>query len=232
MRILMTDTTWAMAILAKKLRDAGVFVTEAGDVSELMEYARNGQQDAIIIDPDLPSGRVTEVVRQLRALHPKMPLCLHTRRMEKTDRLRALASGADDVFDGEMTQAELEARLRAYVRRASGFGGPVVRVGDLTVDLERQHVRLRDMPVHLTRIEYELIETMCLRNGKLITREEIMLQLYAWQDEPDAKIIDVYICRIRAKLAAAGATGDVIMTSFAQGYRLNMRPTELLPAAA
>ncbi|WP_407492035.1 response regulator transcription factor [Pseudooceanicola sp. MF1-13] len=232
MRILLTDTTWAMAILAKKLRDAGFFVTEAGDVAELLEFARNGQQDAVVIDPDLPSGTLPDLLRQLRAAHAQMPLCIHTRDMDKADRLRAMTCGADDIFDNAMTMEEIEARLRAYVRRASGFGSPVVKVGDLSVDLDRQSVHLNDMPIHLTRLEYELIETMCLRNGKLITREEIMLQLYAWQDEPDAKIIDVYICRIRAKLAAAGATDDVIMTSFAQGYRLNTRPAEVLPAAA
>jgi DNA-binding response OmpR family regulator len=88
------------------------------------------------------------------------------------------------------------------------------------------------MPIRLTRLEYELIETMALRRGALITRDEIMLQLDAWQDEPDAKIIDVYICRIRAKLAAAGATEDLISTSFSQGYRLSARPGEVLPNAA
>lgn len=232
MRILLTDTTWNMAILAKKLRDQGFFVSEAGDVPELMEYIQSGQQDAVIIDPDLPSGEVFALIRQLRAMNSRLPICLNTRDADDKFRMRALSAGADDIFNTDLPMEELAARLRAYVRRSSGFATAKLDVGDLRIDLEAQKVCLRDMPVHLTRLEYELIETMALRNGALISRDQIMLQLYAWKDEPDAKIIDVYICRIRAKLAAAGAREEVITTSFAQGYRLNARAEEVLPDAA
>ncbi|MEC8667040.1 MAG: response regulator transcription factor [Pseudomonadota bacterium] len=230
MRILLTDMTWHMAIVAKSLRDAGFFVTEAGDVSELLEFAQTGEQDAILIDPDLPKADARVILRQLRSLKGRTPICVHTRR--DVDRIAMLAAGADDVFDAEISMAEMSARLQSFVRRAAGFGSPVLRIGDLQIDLAAQSVHLGDMPIRLTRLEYELIETMALRRGALITRDEIMLQLYAWQDEPDAKIIDVYICRIRAKLAAAGATEDLISTSFSQGYRLFSRPSEVLPNAA
>lgn len=232
MRILITDTTWNMAILAKDLRKAGFFVSEAGDMAELMEFLRNGQQDAVIIDPDLPSGNAAEALRQVRLLKPQMPVCIHACGIDDKARLRFLSQGADDIFDGNVGRDEVMARLRAYVRRASGYASPDLRVGELCINLDTQQVRLGDMPVRLTRLEYELIEAMALRGGSLITRDEIMIQLYAWNDEPDAKIIDVYVCRIRAKLAAAGATEDIIVTSFAQGYRLNLQPREDLPTAA
>lgn len=232
MRILLTDTTWNMAILAKELRDAGFFVTEAADAAEIMEFAQAGQQDAILIDPDLPGGDALDLVRRLRALNRFIPICLMARDPDEAAMSRALSQGADDVMRWpDFDTPQILARLRAYIRRAAGFAQPEVEVGDLVLNLDTQSVRLGDMPVHLTRLEYELIETMALRNGRLITREEIMLQLYAWQDEPDAKIIDVYICRLRAKFAAAGAHEDVIVTSFARGYRLATLPLEVMQAA-
>ncbi|WP_169052572.1 response regulator transcription factor [Pseudooceanicola onchidii] len=233
MRILLTDTTWNMAILAKELRDAGFFVTEAGSGAELTEFARLGEQDAILIDPDLPDGDAHDLVRRLRSLNRHIPICLFTRKVDDQDLTRALINGADDVIRWpDHGVGDILARLRAYVRRAAGFATTEVEVGGLVIDLEQQVVRYGDMPVHLTRLEYELIETMALRNGRLISRDQIMLQLYAWKDEPDAKIIDVYICRLRAKMAAAGATEEVIVTSFAQGYRLNTIPVEATAVAA
>ena len=233
MRILLTDTTWNMAIFAKELRSAGFFVSEAADGAEVMEFARNGQQDAIVIDPDLPDGDAMDLVRRLRALDQHIPIVLLSRNVTDEDLTRAVAQGADDFLRWpDHGVEEIMARLRAYIRRASGYCTPVIRTGDLEIDLNTQSVRFDGVTVHLTRLEYELVETMVLRNGALISREEIMLQLYAWQDEPDAKIIDVYICRIRAKMAAAGAVDDVIVTNFAQGYRLAVLTAEASPLAA
>lgn len=233
MRILMTDTTWTMAILAHALRDAGFFVTEAADAHEIREFAASAQQDAILIDPDLPDEDYATLVRHLRAQDRHIPILMFSRKVTREEKLRAMALGADDFIEWPSEGcADLPSRLRAMVRRAAGYSSSEVRIGDLYLDLDRQTVRCLDMPLRLTRLEYELMETMALRGGALITRDEIMLQLYAWDNEPDAKIIDVYICRLRAKIAAAGATHDVIVTSFAQGYRLNTTPTETLPQAA
>lgn len=227
MRILLTDTTWNMAILARELRDAGFFVTEASDCSEVTEFIRSGQQDAVIIDPDLPDGNAFDLLRSIRSLKPHLPVCLFDREVTDEARRKAMSLGADDFIEWPTHGVgDIMARLRAYIRRADGFSSSRIRVGDLRLDLDRQEVHVFDMPVRLTRLEYELIETMALRAGALVTRDEIMLQLYAWQNEPDSKIIDVYICRIRAKLVAAGALEEMIVTSFAQGYRLNTLPTE------
>ncbi len=233
MRILLTDTTWNMASLSKELKTAGFFVTEAANAAELMEYARNGQQDAILIDPDLPDGQARDVLRKLRHAHPQMPICMIARKVTKEDRLTALALGADDHIQWPHTDdGDLIVRLRAFVRRAAGFSTPEIRVGDLVLNLETQKVRFGDTPVHLTRLEYELLESMALRTGALTTRDEIMLQLYAWQNEPDARIIDVYVCRLRAKFAAAGADYQIIVTAVAHGFRLNVAPKEVLDHAA
>ena len=233
MRILLTDTTWNMAILARVLRDSGFFVTEAADSAEVMEFVQSGQQDAVLIDPDLPDGDAMDLVWRIRALNRHIPICLFSREVAEGDMTRALAQGADDMIRWpDSGVGDIMARLRAYIRRAAGFAAPEIQIGEMEIDLEAQTVRVGDMPVHLTRLEYELIETMALRKGALISREEIMLQLYAWQDEPDAKIIDVYICRLRAKLAAAGLTEELIVTSFARGYRLTTIPVEATPLAA
>ena len=123
------------------------------------------------------------------------------------------------------------ARLRAYVRRARGFARPQIGLGVLTLDLDLRQVRAGGTLVPLTRLEYEIVESLALRRGAVMTREEIMLQLYAWEDEPDAKILDVYLCRIRSKLAAAGAGGSLIATSYSHGYRLAACPEGLALAA-
>lgn len=233
MRILLTDTTWNMAILARELRDAGFFVTDAADGAEVMEFVRNGQQDAILIDPDLPDGHAMDLIRRIRATNRHIPVCLFAREVTDAALSRALMQGADDMIRWpDHGIGDIMARLRAYIRRAAGFAATEIEVGSLTLNLETQEVRVGTMPVHLTRLEYELIETMALRNGALITREEIMLQLYAWKDEPDARIIDVYICRLRAKIAAAGAGEEVIATSFNRGYRLATLTMDALPRAA
>jgi len=233
MRLLLTDTTWNMAILAQELRQAGFYVTEAANAAELREHLRLGEQDAVLIDPDLPDGEALDLIREIRSGHPRLPVCLFTRQVGDKLMSQALSQGADDVIRWpDHGIGDITARLRAYVRRAAGYATAEVTFGGLCVDLDRQSVRVGAMPVRLTRVEYELVETLTLRRGAVITRDQIMLQLYAWQDEPDAKIIDVYICRIRAKLAAAGAGEEVIATAFRQGYRLTALPQEVPALAA
>ncbi|MGI3170369.1 response regulator transcription factor [Pseudooceanicola sp. C21-150M6] len=225
MRILITDSTWNMAIIGRNLRDAGFYVTEAADGDDILEFLKTSQQDAVVLDVDLPHMTACELLRQIRRVDPHIPVCIGAKNWSEADSLKALIAGADDTFTFDHDEADaLPARLRAYVRRVAGFASSEVTVGDLQIDIDRQVVRFGDLPIRLTRLEYELVETLVLRGGALITRDDIMVQLYAFQDEPDAKIIDVYICRIRAKLMAAGASHNFISTAFAQGYRLCAQP--------
>ncbi|GGE35398.1 DNA-binding response regulator [Primorskyibacter flagellatus] len=232
MRILITDTTWTMAALAHDLHEAGFLVTLAADGAELLEYLRTGQQDAVLIDPDLPDMAARDLLRQVRETDARVPLCLVQAGATPPDRQQAMTEGADDVIDWpRQAGGDLMAQLRAYVRRARGFARPEIGLGGLTLDLDLRQLRAGGTLVPLTRLEYEIVESLALRRGAVMTREEIMLQLYAWQDEPDAKILDVYLCRIRSKLALAGAADSLIATSYSHGYRLAASPEGLALAA-
>lgn len=230
MRILISETNWTTSALIKDLRAAGFFVTEANDGEELIEFALNGTQDAILFDLDLPDMKGNDVLRSLRAILPHTPICATASNPTTEVRLRLLEHGADEVFSAEADPSVIAAHLRAFVRRTAGFSTPILRNGNLEIDLNTQAVLVGGLPMRLTRLEYELIEMLTLRNGTLVTREMIMSQLYAWEDEPDPKIIDVYICRIRSKMAALGAADDLIHTSFALGYRID--PPAAAPMAA
>ena len=222
MRLLVADTTWNIAGLAHALRKEGFYVTEAGSGAELLEFASSAEQNAILIDPDLPDMDAGDLIARLRADHPRMVIVVVSRRVEDAMRTRFMARGADELFEWPAKPVEIAARLRAYVRRTCGFASPQLTSGALTLNVEERAVHWGQMPLHLTRLEYELIEMLMLRAGGMVTRDQIMLQLYAWQDEPDPKIIDVYICRIRSKLAAIGAPEDVLVTAFGQGVRIPM----------
>lgn len=222
MRILISDTNWTTAAIARDLRAAGFFVTEANDGEELIEFALNGMQDAILFDLDLPDMKGADVLRSLRAILPHTPICTTGAQVDGALRVKLMEAGADDVFARDTDGALIAAHLRAFVRRTKGFATPLLRNGSLEIDLNAQSVSIQGTPLHLTRLEYELIEMLSLRSGILVTREMIMSQLYAWEDEPDPKIIDVYICRIRSKMAALGAADDLIHTSFALGYRIDL----------
>ncbi|QOL81518.1 response regulator transcription factor [Pseudooceanicola spongiae] len=233
MRLLVTDTTWNIAGLAHAMGEEGFYITEAATGAEVLEYVASAEQNAVIIDPDLPDMEAVSLITRLRTEYPRLVICVVSRSVTEADRTRFMIRGADDVIEWPCKRAEIAARLRAYVRRTAGFAQPVLEAGDLSVDIDQRKVRFGDMPIHLTRLEYELIEMLVLRGGAMVSREQVMMQLYAWQDEPDAKIVDVYICRIRAKLAAIGAGTEVIVTSFGQGVRMPVlsRPREV-PAAA
>jgi len=221
MRILVTDTTWAMQGLTLKLREAGFLVTKAADAGEAVEFARTGVHDAVAIDPDLPDMTAAALVRALRAQDARLPICLFARKWSETDRAACWRAGADHVAEYPVHGAAVAARLRAYARRARGLSAGAQVLGPLRLDLDTQSLRHGGTALHLTRKEYELMELLWLRRGDVVTREEIMTRLYAWQDEPDPKIIDVYICRIRARLAAIGAAPGLIATSISHGYRLD-----------
>lgn len=222
MRVLLTDTTWTMAIVARMLRDEGFLVSEAANGEELLGYVEEGENDVIVLDTDLPDMKAVDCLRAIRDMRPRLPVTCRADTWSDIDRDRMFRAGVDHLLDSTLRQGELAARLRAQARRAHGFAaGRIQAVPRLGIDTDRRVVTFAGKTLHLTRLEYEIVEMLALRQGALVTRARIMTQLYAWQDEPDAKILDVYICRIRAKLATLGAPDGLIATNFAQGYRLN-----------
>jgi len=222
MRLLITDTTWNTAAMTTLMRDRGFLLSEAANGDEVLTHLAQGDYDAVLVDQDLPDMAATCLIRRIRARAPQMPVCLCTSQVAPRDRLRALAAGADDVLVWPYSGDEVAARIRAFARRARGFASPTPEVAGLTVDFDRRVISFGGEQLRLTRLEYELVETLVLARGRVVPRETIITRLYGWDGEPEWKILDVYICRIRAKLAVLGAPPELIATSFGQGYRINL----------
>jgi two-component system, cell cycle response regulator CtrA len=125
---------------------------------------------------------------------------------------------------------ELVARIHAVVRRSKGHAQSVIQTGELIIDLDTKKVEVNGARVHLTRKEYQMLELLSLRKGTAITKEMFLNHLYGGMDEPDSKIIDVFICKLRRKLADSSGGNEFIETVWARGYVLS-EPTALATTA-
>jgi two-component system cell cycle response regulator CtrA len=140
-------------------------------------------------------------------------------------RVKALSLGADDFIIKPYDKAELLARMQAIVRRSKGFSQPTVRMGRLELNLESREVSVDGRDVHLTGKEYSILELLVLRKGMVLTKEAFLNHLYGGMDEPEVKIIDVFVCKLRKKLARAGADG-IIGTIWGRGYMIREAATQ------
>ncbi|SER71390.1 two-component system, cell cycle response regulator CtrA [Tranquillimonas rosea] len=229
MRVLVTETTWAATAMAHDLMSQGLLISRVETAADFLHALDHGAQDAVVLDPTLPDLAGPAALRTLRARSATLPALVLPPRRE-TDRAALYEAGADLVLgSARMRPAESAARLRTMVRRATGFATDRIEHGPLTLDLGARRVTVAGTLLHLTRLEYEIVEMMVLRAGHLIGKDEMMTRLYAWDDEPEIRILDVYVCRIRKKIAAAGGPSDAIETAFGRGYRFT--PAPLVAAA-
>ena len=146
-------------------------------------------------------------------------------------RVKALSLGADDFITKPYDKAELLARMQAVVRRSKGFSQPTVRLGRMELNLDSREVTIDGRDIHLTGKEYSILELLVLRKGMVLTKEAFLNHLYGGMDEPEVKIIDVFVCKLRKKLARAGADG-IIGTIWGRGYMIREPAAqEALPSA-
>lgn len=220
MRILVTETTWTTMTFAKVLEDQGFMVTRASDGADALQYAGIGLNDAIVIDADLSDMCSRNMIAAIRGVRPDLPIFLVASGRTAPDTAEMLALGADDVFAVPFDFCVIAQRIRAVVRRAAGLASPQIEFGALLLNLASRQLLCLGRPIHLTRYEYEIIEMLSLRLHQFVRREDIMTQLYAFDDEPSDKIIDVYLSRIRAKLRAAGLSRDAIVATRNRGHML------------
>ena len=166
-----------------------------------------------------------EVLRSLRVAKVKTPILILTGLGSIEDKVRGLGFGADDYMTKPFHKDELVARIQAIVRRSKGHAQSVVQTGDLVVNLDAKTVEVSGARVHLTGKEYQMLELLSLRKGSTLTKEMFLNNLYGGMDEPEIKIIDVFICKLRKKLANASDGKDYIETVWGRGYVLR-EPTE------
>ena len=220
MRVLLVedDLTSARGItLMLKADGAIVDQTETGE--EALELARHYDYDIVVLDLMLPDMEGYEVVRRMRAARQDTPVLILSGVNRPQAKVKGFGVGADDFISKPFDKAELIARLQAIVRRSKGHSQPTLRVGNMVLNLESRDVAVDGQPVHLTGKEYAILELLVLRKGMVLTKEAFLNHLYGGMDEPEMKIIDVFICKLRKKLAQAGAD-NLIGTVWGRGYMI------------
>ena len=205
-----------------------VYATDLGeeglDLGKLYDY------DIILLDLNLPDMHGHDVLKKLRAAKVQTPVLILSGIAELDSTVRSFSFGADDYVTKPFHRDELVARIQAVVRRSKGHSQSVILTGKLAVNLDAKTVEVDGARVHLTGKEYALLELLSLRKGNTLTKEMILNHLYGGMDEPEMKIIDVFICKLRKKLTAACGCDNYIETVWGRGYALH-DPDELAIAA-
>jgi len=218
MRILLVeDDLTAARGIALMLKAGGAVVDHADTGEEALELSRHYDYDVVLLDLLLPDLEGFEVVRRMRLARNSTPVLVLSGMARPEAKVKALAIGADDYITKPFDRAELLARMQAVVRRSKGFSQPALRVGPLELNLDSREVTVLGVPIHLTGKEYSILELLVLRKGMVLTKDAFLNHLYGGMDEPEMKIIDVFICKLRKKLAHAGAD-NLIGTVWGRGY--------------
>ena len=228
MRVLLVeDDASAARGLTLVLKSGGAVVDEVDTGEEATELARHYDYDIILLDLMLPDMEGYEVVRRLRTARIDVPVLILSGLSRPQAKIKGFGVGADDFMTKPYDKSELLARMQAIVRRSKGFSQPALRVGDLQLNLDSRQVFVRHEEVRLTGKEFSILELLMLRKGLVLTKDAFLSHLYGGMDEPEIKIIDVFICKLRKKLANAGAL-NMIGTVWGRGYMIrDSGPQEL-----
>ncbi len=221
MRVLLIEDDSAMArSIELMLRSEGlnVYTTDLGeegiDLGKLYDY------DIIVLDLQLPDMSGFEVLKALRVAKVQTPVLILSGNAIVEAKVKALGFGADDYMTKPFHKDELVARIQAVVRRSKGHSQSVITTGKLIVNLDAKTVEVDGSRVHLTGKEYQMLELLSLRKGTTLTKEMFLNHLYGGMDEPELKIIDVFICKLRKKLGTATGGDNYIETVWGRGYVL------------
>lgn len=220
MRILLVEDDVPIArFLSLTLRSASAVVDQADLGEEALELVRHYDYDIVILDLMLPDIEGYEVVRRMRAARIDIPVLILSGLSRTQAKIKGLGVGADDFVTKPFDKAELLARMQAVIRRSRGLSQSLLRIGDVEINLDSKEVSVAGMPLHLTGKEYSILELLALRKGFVLTKEAFLNHLYGGIDEPEIKIVDVFICKLRKKLAKAGVT-NLIGTVWGRGYMI------------
>ena len=232
MRVLLIedDSATAQSIeLMLKSEGFNVYTTDLGE--EGVDLGKIYDYDLILLDLNLPDMSGMDVLRTLRVAKINTPVMILSGTSEIDTKVKTFGSGADDYMTKPFHKDELVARIHAVVRRSKGHAQSVIRTGDITVNLDAKTVEVFSQRVHLTGKEYQMLELLSLRKGTTLTKEMFLNHLYGGMDEPELKIIDVFICKLRKKLASAANGQHHIETVWGRGYVLR-DPNEMLEVSA
>ncbi len=222
MRVLVIeDEAPLRAQLVAHLEAAGYAVDAAGDGEEGLYLGREYPFDVAVVDLGLPRLSGLEVIRRLRAEQRRFPILILTARGRWQEKVEGLEAGADDYLVKPFHMEELLARLKALLRRAAGWSRSWVRCGPVTLDMNRQEVRVADRPVELTAYEYKALEYLMLHAGEVVSKTALTEHLYDQDYDRDSNVIEVFIARLRRKLDPEGRLRP-IETLRGRGYRFTL----------
>lgn len=233
MRILLVedDPTTAQSI-EMMLKSEGMVVDTTDLGEDGLEIGKLYDYDLIVLDLMLPDIDGLEVLRRLRDSRVETPVLILSGLTEPDNKVKGLGIGADDYLTKPFDKAELLARIQAIIRRSQGHAQSIIKTGKLAVNLDAHSVEVEGQPIHLTGKEYGILELLSLRKGTTLTKEMFLNHLYGGMDEPELKIIDVFICKLRKKLSVATDSNSYIETIWGRGYVLRDPEAEAESVAA
>ncbi len=222
MRILVIeDEAQLRQQVQRQLQADGYTVDVSGDGKEGLYQASEYPLDAAIVDLGLPGLSGIEVIKQLRALGKSLPILILTARGSWQDKVQGLEAGADDYLVKPFQMEELQARLKALLRRASGATNNHLRCGPISLDLSAQSVSLHGKPVELTSFEYRLLAYLVKQRGAVVPKTELADYLYPHDQDRDSNVLEVLVGRLRRKLDPDGSLMP-IETLRGRGYRFTL----------
>ncbi len=219
MRVLLVEDDPTTQQSIQLMLESASMVVDATDLGEDgLEIGKLYDYDIIILDLMLPDIDGLEVLRRLRDARVLTPVLILSGLTESENKVKGLAGGADDYLTKPFNKSELVARIHAIVRRSQGHSQSMIETGKLSVNLGDRSVEVNGQSIHLTGKEYAILELLSLRKGTTLTKEMFLNHLYGGMDEPELKIIDVFICKLRKKLSNATEGENYIETVWGRGY--------------
>ncbi|QDH17297.1 response regulator transcription factor [Swingsia samuiensis] len=229
MRILLVDNDLQSSNnLTLMLRTASFMVDHTTSGEEAIDMLRHYDYDVVVLELLLEDIEGYEVIRRARAAKITTPIIILSGLLRPQAKIKAFSLGADDYLTKPYDTGELVARLQAVARRFRGFSEPRLTIGNLELDLNSKNVSINSQPLYLTGKEYAILELLVIRKGSVLTKDAFLNHLYGGIDEPEMKIIDVFICKLRRKLQKAGAQ-NLITTVWGRGYVLQNELSTTLP---
>ena len=221
MRVLLVEDDFAISqSIETMLKKEGMIVDTTDLGEEGFEIGKLYDYDIIILDLMLPDINGYEVLRNLRASKVNTPVLILSGLTEPDKKVKGLGYGADDYLTKPFDKSELLARIKAIVRRSKNHSESIINTGDVEVNLDTQTVSVKGKNLHLTGKEYGIMELLSLRKGSTLNKDQFLNHLYGGIDEPELKIIDVFICKLRKKLEQASGGKNYIETVWGRGYVL------------
>jgi len=218
--LVIEDEPGIVDFLERGLRSYGFEVESAADGVQGSARALGEPFDLVVLDMMLPLRSGLEVLADIRASHPALPVVILTARSEVEDRVNGLDAGAIDYLTKPFSLSELAARIRAQLRLVAQTPTTMLTGGDVEVDLITREVSRAGAPVRLSTTEFELLSYLLRNTGRVLSREQILRAVWGYEYDPGTNVVDVYVGYLRRKLRQTGER-DPIVTVRSVGYRFD-----------